>query len=74
MLVTTKMPHGKFEGRYICDLPEHYLLWYRNKGFPKGQLGDLMASMYEIKLNGLDYLLQPLKKKRQTHFHFGNDD
>lgn len=71
MLVTRKMPYGKFEGRLICDLPEHYLLWYHEQGFPKGQLGDLMASMYEIRLNGLEYLLKPLKKKHKIHFHFG---
>jgi len=62
-LVTMKMPFGKYKDRYICDLPEHYLVWFHQKGFPEGKLGMLMASIYEIKLNGLEYLLEPLKKK-----------
>jgi len=55
------MPYGKFEGRRICDIPEYYLVWYKRKGFPKGKLGMLLETMYEIKLNGLEYLLDPLK-------------
>ena len=61
-LVTMQMPFGKYKGRLLCDLPEHYLVWYYSKGFPKGQLGELLHTMYEIKLNGLEYLLKPLKK------------
>jgi hypothetical protein len=45
----------------LCDLPEPYLSWYNAKGFPKGQMGQLLASIYEIKLNGLEYLLRPIK-------------
>lgn len=62
LLVKTKMPFGKYKGRLICDLPEHYLVWYHGKGFPEGKLGMLLASMYEIKLNGLEFLLKPLKE------------
>lgn len=62
-LVTMKMPFGKYKGRVICDLPEHYLVWFHQKGFPEGKLGMLMASIYEIKLNGLEYLLRPLREK-----------
>lgn len=65
-LVTTKMPYGKFEGWLLCDLPEPYLVWYRNKGFPDGPLGELLATMYEIKANGLEHLLYPLKKRSQS--------
>ncbi len=61
-LVTMKMPFGKYEGRLLCDLPEYYLVWYHGKGFPQGKLGMLMSTMYEIKLNGLEYLLKPLRK------------
>ena len=61
-LVREKMPFGRYEGRLICNLPEAYLVWFKQKGFPKGRLGELLATMYEIKLNGLEYLLEPLKK------------
>lgn len=61
-LTTVRMPYGKFKNKLICDLPEYYLIWYQGQGFPPGKLGDLMASMYEIKLNGLEYLLTPLRK------------
>ncbi len=60
-LVRMKMPFGKFKGRLLCDLPEPYLVWYKQKGFPKGKLGVLLETLYEIKLNGLEYLLKPLK-------------
>lgn len=62
-LVKTKMPFGKYEGRRICDLPEFYLVWYHRKGFPKGYLGHLLHTMYEIKLNGLEDLLKPFRNK-----------
>lgn len=60
-LVSFSMPFGKYKGYLICDLPEHYLVWFHSKGFPKGKLGDLLGTMYEIKLNGLEYLLKPLR-------------
>jgi uncharacterized protein len=60
-LVTFRMPFGKYKGRFICDLPEQYLVWFKDKGFPEGKLGMLLGTMYEIKLNGLEYLLKPLK-------------
>ena len=62
-LVSMRMPFGKYEGRILCDLPEPYLVWYNQKGFPKGKLGRLLATLYEIKLNGLEYLLKPLRRK-----------
>lgn len=61
-LVKAIMPFGKYQGREIIDLPEYYLVWYKQKGFPKGKLGDQMGLMYEIRLNGLEYLLTPLRK------------
>ncbi len=61
-LVSIAMPYGKYKGRLICDLPEYYLVWYENNGFPAGKIGVLLATMYEIKLNGLEYLLKPIKK------------
>ena len=62
-LVEMKMPFGKFKSVLLCDLPVSYLEWFQRKGFPEGKLGMLLATIYEIKLNGLEQLLQPLKKK-----------
>ena len=64
-LVTMKMPFGKYKDVLLCDLPEAYLLWFQRKGFPKGKLGMLLQTMYEIRLNGLTYLLDPIKKGRR---------
>ncbi|HOX82524.1 MAG TPA: DUF3820 family protein [Chryseolinea sp.] len=61
-LVTMKMPFGKYKGSILCNLPIHYLEWFAKKGWPEGKLGMLLATIYEIKLNGLEYLLEPLKK------------
>jgi len=64
-LVTTRMPFGKYKDTLICNLPEAYLVWFHQKGFPKGTIGMLLATMYEIKLNGLEYLLAPLRNKNR---------
>ena len=61
-LSKTKMPFGKFKGRDLIDLPEHYIVWYHAKGFPKGKLGLMMGLVYELKLNGLEYLIHEIKK------------
>ena len=61
-LVTMRMPFGKHKDILLCDLPVSYLEWFQRKGFPKGKLGMLLQTIYEIKLNGLAYLLDPLKK------------
>jgi len=60
-MVTMKMPFGKYKDRLLCNLPVSYLEWFAKKGFPAGKLGVLLETMYEIKLNGLSYLLEPLK-------------
>ena len=62
-LVSMKMPFGKYKGTVLCNLPVSYLEWFNRKGFPNGKLGILLTTLYEIKLNGLEYLLGPLKKK-----------
>ncbi len=61
-LTVMKMPFGKFKGSILCNLPVSYLEWFNRKGFPAGKLGILLATLYEIKLNGLENLLTPLKK------------
>lgn len=63
-LVTMKMPFGKYKGSVLCDLPMHYLEWFASQGFPRGKLGMLLSTIYEIKLNGLEQLLTPLKNQR----------
>lgn len=60
-LVSIKMSFGKYKGTLLCDLPEPYLVWYQQKGFPAGRLGMLLSTMYEVKLNGLEYLLKPIR-------------
>lgn len=62
-LAKTKMPYGKYKGKYMIDLPEHYIVWYRNKGFPKGQIGEMLATVYELKLNGLEDLVRNIQKQ-----------
>lgn len=63
-LANTKMPYGKYKGKYLIDLPEFYVVWYRNKGFPKGQIGDMLATVYELKVNGLENLVRNIQKHR----------
>ncbi len=61
-LATALMPYGKYKGRLLIDLPEYYLVWYRQKGFPKGKLGEQLALILELKINGLEYLIKNLKQ------------
>ncbi|NCP66288.1 MAG: DUF3820 family protein [Paraglaciecola sp.] len=58
--VNQRMPFGKYQGRKLLHLPEPYLVWFQQKGFPPGLLGQQLALMYEIKLNGLEGMLAPL--------------
>jgi len=64
-LVTMKMPFGKYKDYVLCDLPVSYLEWFAREGFPKGKLGMQLQTIYEIKINGLEALLEPLKKGRR---------
>ncbi|WP_370402779.1 DUF3820 family protein [Tenacibaculum dicentrarchi] len=56
-----RMPFGKYKGYYLVDLPEHYIVWYKNKGFPAGKLGEMMGLVYEMQLNGLEDILRKIR-------------
>ena len=62
-LVDMEMPFGKYQGRVIADLPGDYLNWFAREGFPRGELGRLLALMYEIDHNDLRSLLLPLRRR-----------
>ncbi len=62
-LAKARMPYGKYKGRLLIHLPEPYVVWYSQKGFPEGELGCMLRSVYEIKLNGLEYLFKPIIDK-----------
>lgn len=63
LLVTQEMPFGKHKGRLIADLPGNYLNWFARAGFPKGDIGRLLALMHEIDHNGLSEILAPLRQR-----------
>ena len=60
-LAKMKMPFGKYSGWPLIDLPEHYVVWFSQNGYPEGELGKLLEELYEIKLNGLEFLFKNLK-------------
>jgi uncharacterized protein len=64
-----RMPFGKFgpasyppAGVPIIDLPPEYLAWFKERGFPKGRLGELMEQVYEIKSVGMDEVFEPIRR------------
>ena len=62
-LVDTLMPYGRFKGTALLDLPEPYVVWFKQQGFPEGKLGEQLAALYEIKVYGLEKMLRPLRLK-----------
>jgi uncharacterized protein (DUF3820 family) len=60
-LAKTRMPFGRYKGRLLIDLPKPYVIWFANRGFPEGELGRMLKILYEVKMNGLEYLLKPLR-------------
>ncbi len=64
-LMRTRMPFGKYSGRLLIDLPEPYVVWFANKGFPRGEIGELLSIVHEIKINGLESLLAPLRANQR---------
>ncbi len=65
-LVKTKMPFGRYANSLLIDLPERYILWFKEKGFPKGELGKMLEIVYEIKLNGLEKLVKEAVKPNRN--------
>lgn len=61
-LAHTKMPYGKYKDRFLIDLPEYYVVWYSNKGFPKGKLGQMLETVYTLKVNGLEELVRNIQR------------
>ena len=61
-LASWKMPFGKYKDTVLIDLPEPYLLWFREQGWPKGELGELLALTLEIRISGSDKLIQKIKE------------
>lgn len=62
-VANARMPFGKYKGEYLVKLPEPYLIWMQNQGWPPGKLGRQLALMLEIKQNSLEKLIYPLMKK-----------
>ena len=60
-IAKSRMPFGKYKGRLLIDLPEPYVVWFSKKGFPEGELGRMLGIVYEVKVNGLEYLFKPLR-------------
>ena len=65
-LADTRMPFGKYKDRFLADLPDAYLVWFERQGFPEGKLGRMLKAMLEIKVNGLEKLLVPLRKQQPS--------
>lgn len=63
-LANARMPFGKYTGMLLIDLPEAYVVWFARKGYPQGELGELLASLYSIKENGLEQLMRPLVRRK----------
>ncbi|MDP4207999.1 MAG: DUF3820 family protein [Bacteroidota bacterium] len=62
-LAHMRMPFGKYKDQYLSELPEPYLVWFKQQGFPKNELGRMLEEVLEIKVNGLEYLLRKIRKE-----------
>lgn len=60
-LAEMRMPFGKHAGMRLIDLPEPYVVWFAQQGFPEGKLGEMLRATYEIKINGLEFLFDSLR-------------
>ncbi len=59
-IASVAMPYGRYKGTLLINLPEPYVVWFSRTGFPPGELGELLALVHEVKVNGLEYLFKPL--------------
>ncbi len=66
-IANMKMPFGRYSGTRLIDLPEPYIIWFSQQGFPEGKLGVMLQTLYEIKLNGLEYLFKELKNSDESN-------
>ena len=64
-LARAKMPFGRYAGTPLIDLPEPYVVWFNRKGFPKGELGEMLKEVFEIKVNGLEHLFTPFRSEKE---------
>lgn len=65
-LAAMRMPFGRYQGQLLIDLPEPYVVWFARNGFPEGKLGRMLQTVYEIKVNGLEYLFEPLRTEGRS--------
>ena len=66
-LARMRMPFGKYQGTLLVDLPEAYVVWFAREGFPEGELGEMLAIVHEVKINGLEHLFDPLRPADAVH-------
>ena len=62
-LAHAKMYFGKYKGKYLSELPEFYLVWFRQQGFPKGKLGDQLQQVLDLKTNGMEDILRNIRRR-----------
>lgn len=72
-IVSTKMPFGRYQGTLIAHLPVSYLEWFERQGFPEGKIGILLSTMYEIRTNGLEFLLHRVEKWHAPRSAMGDE-
>ena len=60
-----EMPFGKYKGRLLVSLPDEYLMWFKEQGFPTGRLGELMTFVYEVKMAGAEEVFDPIRRGRR---------
>lgn len=62
-LAYAKMHFGKYKNYFLSDIPEPYYVWFKQKGFPPGKLGNQMQEVYELKVNSLEGMLREIRRR-----------